>query len=114
VIKIQSFFANLVMDGIISEAEAVGTLGYRADKMWAAMEPFIVGERKLHGYVFANYFEDFVYRAYRSFSSGRIGRAAARVLAVICARTGARTSTPRSFTVQEHNSLQPCTPPPPG
>jgi hypothetical protein len=66
VITVQSFFgvlANLVVDGIISEASAVSTLGFRANKIWIELEPFVVGERKIRGdNDFALYFEDFVYR----------------------------------------------------
>ncbi len=49
---IQSFFGvlgHLVMDDIISEASTVSTLGYRANRLWTELAPFIAGERKLHG-----------------------------------------------------------------
>jgi hypothetical protein len=63
---IVSFFgvlANLIIEGIISEASAVSTLGFRANNLWTKLEPFIVGERNIRGDDdSARYFEDFVCR----------------------------------------------------
>jgi hypothetical protein len=66
VVTILSFFgtlASMILEGFISEASAVSLLGYRADRMWDKLEPFVIGERKIRGdNDFSCYYEDFVCR----------------------------------------------------
>jgi hypothetical protein len=62
-----SFFGtmgSLITYGILKEDIAVSTLGFRADKLWMELEPFIIKEREGRSdNDFAKFFEDFVYRA---------------------------------------------------
>jgi hypothetical protein len=64
--KMQSFFGtlgSLIIYDVIGEAEAVSTLGYRADRLWKKVEPYIEQERLLRGDDdYAKFWEDFVWR----------------------------------------------------
>lgn len=66
VTAVLSFFGtvgSLIAYGILQEDIAVSTLGFRADKLWVELEPFIAKERDVLGdNDFAKFFEDFVCR----------------------------------------------------
>jgi hypothetical protein len=63
---VQSFFGtlgSLIIYDIVSEAEAVSTLGYRANRLWTKLEPYIERERQIRGDDdYAKFWEDFVCR----------------------------------------------------
>ena len=63
---VQSFFGtlgSLIIYDIVSEAEAVSTLGYRANRLWTRLEPYIERERQIRGDDdYAQFWEDFVCR----------------------------------------------------
>jgi hypothetical protein len=49
---VQSFFGtlgSLIIYNIVSEAEAVSTVGYRANRLWIKLEPYIRRERQIRG-----------------------------------------------------------------
>lgn len=63
---VRSFFSGLgamVSEGIADERTVVSVLGYRADRAWSALEPFILKEREARGDAhYAAFFEDLVAR----------------------------------------------------
>jgi hypothetical protein len=64
---VKSFFNSLgalVFFGMIRETLAISLFGYRATRVWSAIEPFVLRERELRGsdMVYAPFFEDFVAR----------------------------------------------------
>jgi len=58
-----TFLGTLLLHGVVDEAVVITQIGYRARRAWSALEPYIIGERKIRGDEnFASPFEDFVCR----------------------------------------------------
>jgi hypothetical protein len=64
VISLFISFGSFVALGIADEKHVVSLFGYRADRAWKALEPYIKTERELRGedHPFARFFEDLVWR----------------------------------------------------